>query len=109
MAEKNNQNAVPEQQNLSQLLQIRRDKLKELQESGNDPFQITKYVVDNDSANIKENFDGAVDYVVLMTQIASGDEVQKRVRSSVTALDDAGIQYKEVVELEGQNACKGVA
>jgi ABC-type sugar transport system substrate-binding protein len=52
---------------------------------------------------IKENFDGAVDYIVLMTQIASGDEVQKRVRSSVRALDDAGIQYKEVVELEGQN------
>ena len=57
MADKNNQNAAPEQQNLSQLLQIRRDKLKELQESGNDPFQITKYVVDNDSANIKANFD----------------------------------------------------
>ena len=57
MADKNNQNASPEQQNLSQLLQIRRDKLKELQESGNDPFQITKYVVDNDSANIKANFD----------------------------------------------------
>ena len=46
-----------EQQNLSQLLQIRRDKLKELQESGNDPFQITKYEVNNDSANIKDNFD----------------------------------------------------
>ena len=57
MADKNNQTAAPEQQNLSQLLQIRRDKLKELQASGNDPFQITKYVVDNDSANIKENFD----------------------------------------------------
>ena len=57
MAEKNNQGAAPEQQNLSQLLQIRRDKLKELQDSGNDPFQITKYVVDNDSANIKDNFD----------------------------------------------------
>ena len=56
MAEKNQQAAAPEQ-NLSQLLQIRRDKLKELQESGNDPFQITRYVVDNDSANIKENFD----------------------------------------------------
>ena len=50
MAEKN-------QENLSQLLQIRRDKLKELQESGNDPFQITKYDVDNTAANIKENFD----------------------------------------------------
>ena len=58
MAEKNNQNQAGEQQqNLSQLLQVRRDKLKELQESGNDPFQITKYAVDNDSANIKENFD----------------------------------------------------
>jgi len=57
MAEKNNQNQAGEQQNLSQLLQVRRDKLKELQESGNDPFRITKYTVDNDSANIKANFD----------------------------------------------------
>lgn len=56
MAEKNNQQATQEQ-NLSQLLQIRRDKLKELQDGGNDPFQITKYKIDNDSANIKEHFD----------------------------------------------------
>ena len=41
MAEQNNQNAAG-QENLSQLLQIRRDKLKELQESGSDPFQITR-------------------------------------------------------------------
>ena len=40
MAEEKNQ-----EQNLSQLLQIRRDKLKELQEGGRDPFQITKYEV----------------------------------------------------------------
>ena len=53
MADKNNQ----EQENLSQLLQIRREKLKELQEGGNDPFAITRFVTDNDSANIKENFD----------------------------------------------------
>ena len=57
MADKNHQTGAVEQENLSQLLQIRRDKLKELQESGNDPFQITRYVVDNDSANIKDNFD----------------------------------------------------
>ena len=56
MAEKK-KNAAPQEENLSQLLQIRRDKLRELQESGNDPFQITKYIVDNDSANIKANFD----------------------------------------------------
>ncbi len=56
MAEQKN-NAAPQEQNLSQLLQIRRDKLTELQQGGNDPFQITKYEVDNDSANIKANFD----------------------------------------------------
>jgi ABC-type sugar transport system substrate-binding protein len=52
---------------------------------------------------IKEHFDGEVDYVVLITQIASGDEVQKRVRSAVDALDDNGIKYKEVIEIEGEN------
>ena len=57
MAEQKNNQAQQPEQNLSQLLQIRRDKLKELQDSGNDPFQITKYEVDNHSANIKENFD----------------------------------------------------
>ncbi len=56
MAEKNNQN-VPQEENLSQLLQIRRDKLAKLQEEGSDPFQVTRYEVNNDSANIKENFD----------------------------------------------------
>ena len=56
MAEKKN-SAAPQEENLSQLTKVRRDKLRELQESGNDPFQITKYVVDNDSANIKADFD----------------------------------------------------
>ena len=56
MAEQKNQN-VPQEENLSQLLKIRRDKLKQLQEEGNDPFQITRYEVDNDSARIKANFD----------------------------------------------------
>ncbi len=53
----NNLNQAPEQEIVSQLLQIRRDKLKQLQESGNDPFTVTRYAADNDSANIKENFD----------------------------------------------------
>ena len=57
MAEQKNNEVQQPEVNLSQLLQIRRDKLKELQASGNDPFQITKYEVDNDSANIKANFD----------------------------------------------------
>ena len=44
-------------QETSQQRLIRREKLIKLQEEGNDPFQITRYVVDNDSANIKEHFD----------------------------------------------------
>ncbi|MFI3252973.1 MAG: lysine--tRNA ligase [Eubacteriales bacterium] len=45
------------QENLSQLLQVRRDKLKELQESGHDPFHLTKAEITHYSASIKENFD----------------------------------------------------
>ncbi len=47
----------PEEQNLSEQRLIRRAKLKELQEAGQDPFQITKYVVKHHSADIKENFE----------------------------------------------------
>ena len=47
----------PEEQNLSEQRLIRRAKLKELQDAGQDPFQITKYVVKHHSADIKENFE----------------------------------------------------
>ncbi len=43
--------------NVNQLLQIRRDKLKELQENGKDPFAITKYDVTHHSTEIKENYE----------------------------------------------------
>ena len=49
---------------------------------------------------IKENWDGEVDHVVLFTQIASGDEVQKRCRYATQALEDAGIVIGEVTEIE---------
>lgn len=43
MAENNNQNNQAKPQDINQLLKIRREKLKNLQEAGRDPFQITKY------------------------------------------------------------------
>lgn len=46
-----------ETQQLSELLQIRRDKLTELQQAGADPFTITKYDRTHESANIVENYD----------------------------------------------------
>ncbi len=42
---------------LSETLQIRRDKLSKLQEEGKDPFEITKYDQTHHSAEIKTNFD----------------------------------------------------
>ncbi len=51
---------------------------------------------------IKANWGGQVDHVVLFTQIASGDEVQKRCRSAVEALKEAGIEIGEVIEIEAQ-------
>ena len=46
-----------EVQNLNELLQIRRDKLKELQDAGRDPFVITKYDVTHHSTDVKDNYD----------------------------------------------------
>lgn len=53
MAQNNN---APEQ-DINQLLKVRREKLKELQENGKDPFQITKYDVTHHSQEIKDNYD----------------------------------------------------
>lgn len=50
-------NQSTQEQDINQLLKVRRDKLKELQESGRDPFQITKYDVTHHSLDIKDNFD----------------------------------------------------
>ena len=44
------------EQNVSELLKVRREKLAELQAQGADPFVITKYDQTHHSADIKENF-----------------------------------------------------
>ena len=54
MGQQNNQN---QQQDINQLLKVRREKLADLQEKGKDPFQITKYEVTYHSQEIKDNFD----------------------------------------------------
>ncbi len=47
----------PMEEALSELRQVRRSKLKELQDAGQDPFQITKYNVTHRSADIKAGFE----------------------------------------------------
>ena len=56
MTEEKNTGA-PEELDLSEQRRIRRAKLKELQDAGQDPFQITKYIVTAHSADVKEKFD----------------------------------------------------
>ena len=59
MAEENMQKAAQAapQQDLNELLRVRREKLAQLQADGKDPFQITKYDVTHHSTEIKDNFD----------------------------------------------------
>ncbi len=46
-----------QEQDVNQLLKVRREKLENLQAEGKDPFQITKYDVTCHSMDIKDNFD----------------------------------------------------
>ena len=46
-----------QEQDLNQLRKVRREKLAELQQSGKDPFVITKYDQTHHSQEIKDNFD----------------------------------------------------
>ncbi len=54
--EENMQEQELSAEQLSELLQIRRDKLSDLRDAGKDPFVITKYDVDAYSQTIKDNF-----------------------------------------------------
>ena len=58
MAEQQNQNknANAKEQDIHQLLKVRREKLSELQTEGRDPFQITKYDQTAHSADIKDHY-----------------------------------------------------
>ena len=54
MSDNQNQN---NQQDISQLLKVRREKLENLRADGKDPFVITKYDVDIHSKDIKDRYD----------------------------------------------------
>ena len=59
MAEENMQKAAQAapQQDVNELIRVRREKLAQLQADGKDPFQITKYDVTYHSTEIKDNFE----------------------------------------------------
>lgn len=51
------QNTKVQEQDIHQLLKVKREKLANLQQAGKDPFQITKYDVTHHSTDIKNNFE----------------------------------------------------
>ena len=59
MAENTNENVEVQvsQEELSELLKVRREKLEKLQNEGKDPFKFVKYPVDTHSQEIKDNFE----------------------------------------------------
>lgn len=55
--EQNNQGNQEQQQDIGQLLKVRREKLANLQQAGKDPFQITRYDVTHHSVDIKNDYE----------------------------------------------------
>ena len=70
-----NVNNQKQEQDINQLLKIRREKLSVLQEAGKDPFKITKFDVTAHSRDIKENFEQMEGKIVSV----AGRIMQKRV------------------------------
>ena len=63
MADINNNNSEEKnlqspQADIGEQMLIRREKLDSLKEQGHDPYQLVKYPVDSNTADIRENFDG---------------------------------------------------
>ncbi|MBR6205608.1 MAG: lysine--tRNA ligase [Oscillospiraceae bacterium] len=57
MAENNDQIITEQEQDLSEILQVRREKLRALQEEGRDPFTETRFLRTHFSRQVKEDFD----------------------------------------------------
>lgn len=71
------------EQQLSELLQIRRDKLLALQEAGQDPFAITKFDVDAHNAQIRERFDELENQPVVI----AGRMMSRRIMGKASFMD----------------------
>ncbi len=77
-----------QEQDINQLLKVRREKLAALQENGKDPFQITKYDVTHHSLDIKNAFDSLEGQVVSI----AGRVMSKRVMGKASFCNVQDIQ-----------------
>lgn len=76
------------EQDINELIKVRRNKLKELQEAEKDPFQIMKYDVTAHSTEIKENFEKLEDKEVTI----AGRMMSKRVMGKASFCNVADVK-----------------
>ena len=91
MGEQKNQNG--QEQDINQLLKVRREKLADLQERGKDPFQITKFDVTHHSQEVKDDFDALEGKTVTI----AGRMMSKRVMGKAS--------FCNVQDLKGNIQC----
>ena len=97
MAEAQNTNV--QEQDINQLLKVRREKLAALQEAGKDPFQITKYDVTHHSTDIKENFDTLEGQIVrLSDKIAYvNHDIDDAIRGGILSEADIPPKFRKIL------------
>lgn len=93
MAENRNPAGASGEQNLSELLKIRRDKLAELQAQGKDPFQITRYPVTHHSEDVQAHYDELEEKEVSL----AGRMMSKRIMGKAS--------FCHVADVTGQIQC----
>lgn len=69
MAGQNNGKQGGQQQDVNQLLKVRREKLANLQEAGQDPFQITKYDVTHHTSDVKDLYNAHEEKLLAGTKL----------------------------------------
>jgi len=80
---KDQQNMIDNQEDLTEVLKVRREKLSKLQEMGKNPFEQSRYDRTNDSKDIKDNFDEMEGKVVKI----AGRIMSKRLQGKAGFID----------------------
>ena len=105
MQENNNENQELELDE-NRLIQIRKEKLKELQEQGKNPFEITKYNRTNTAGEIKANYDEFAEKDVMV----AGRIIAKRImgKASFCTIQDSDEKIQSYVSINdlGEEAYK---
>lgn len=106
------ENIEQTQEQLSALLQVRRDKLTELQNEGRDPFQITKFERSHTSGQIKENYTeeerelkkrGSDEVQIIKAKISPLDGKKVSVAGRIMSKRGMGkVGFVHVADIDGQ-------